>query len=126
MLYNHDLSERPALAIQRDIFIFQCLVGCRIGDYFRMTKSNIIFGAVEYIASKTKEGNPITVRVPLNAMAKNIYEKYKDDERVKLFPFISEPRYNDAIRKAFELAKLTRIVTVLNSTTREEEKRPMN
>jgi len=125
-LYKHDLSERPALAVQRDIFVFQCLIGCRIGDFYRMTKNNLIAGAVEYIASKTKEGNPVTVRVPLNAMAKEIYERYKDDDREKLFPFISEPRYNDAIRDAFALAKLTRIVTVLNSTTRVEEKRPLN
>lgn len=125
-LYKHDLSKRPPLAVQRDIFVFQCLIGCRVGDYFRMTKHNLISGAIEYIASKTKEGNPVTVRVPLNAMAKEIYERYRDDSREKLFPFISEQRYNDSIRDAFALAKLTRMVTVLNQTSRVEEKRPLN
>ena len=29
---DFDFSSRPALAVQRDIFEFQCCVGCRIGD----------------------------------------------------------------------------------------------
>lgn len=126
MLYNHDLSKRPGLAVQRDIFVFQCLIGCRVGDFFRMTKSNLISGAIEYIASKSKEGNPVTVRVPLNTMAKEIYEKYKDEDNEMLLPFISEQKYNVAIKAAFTLAGLTRVVTVLNPTTRIEEKRPLN
>ena len=43
-----------------------------------------------------------------------------------MLPFISEQKYNDAIKKIFELAEVTRIVTVINPTTREEEKRPIN
>lgn len=54
-----------------------------------MTKLNIVNGAVEYIQKKTKEGNPVTVRVPLNDKAKEILERYKDHEG-KLLPFISE------------------------------------
>lgn len=126
MLYKHDLSATPSLEVQRDIFVFQCLIGCRVGDYLQMTKHNIIGGSIEYIASKTKEGNPITVRVPMNALAREIYEKYKRESREKLFPFISEQKYNDSIKKVFELAGLTRSVTVLNSTSRKEEKRPLN
>lgn len=126
ILYMHDLSATPSLEVQRDIFVFQCLIGCRVGDYLRMTRNNVIAGSIEYIASKTKEGNPITVRVPMNAMAKEIYEKYKSDTRVRLFPFISEQKYNYSIKKVFELTGLTRIVTVLNSTTRKEEKHPLN
>ena len=41
---------------------------CRIGDFYRMTKQNLINGAIEYIPQKTKEGNPVTVRVPLNQL----------------------------------------------------------
>jgi hypothetical protein len=48
-----------------------------------------------------------------------------------LLPFINEQKYNAAIKKIFELAEVTRIVTVINPTTREEEeeeeeKRPIN
>ena len=48
-VYSKDFSFDPALEKQRDIFVFQCLVGCRISDLYRMTKRSIIDGAVEYI-----------------------------------------------------------------------------
>ncbi len=126
IIFNVDLSGNPNLETHRDIFIFQSLIGCRIGDLYRMTKKNIINGAIEYIPRKTKEGNPVTVRVPLNEKALSILEKYKDIEGDKIFPFRYEQDYNEAIKEIFALAGVTRIVTVLNPLTREEEKRPIN
>ena len=41
-----------------------------------MTKLNVVNEAIEYIPKKTKEGNPVTVRVPLNDKAKEILERY--------------------------------------------------
>lgn len=125
-LFNFDLSKRPQLAIQRDIFIFHCLIGCRIGDLYSLKKSSVINGGIEYIARKTKEGKPVTVRVPLNTTAKEILSRYPQNDGEKLLPFISEQNYNKAIREMFEIAGLTRIVTVLNPATGEEEKRPLN
>lgn len=125
-LYQTNLSHRPQLAIQRDIFVFQCLIGYRVSDLYRLTQSNVINGAVEYIARKTKEGRPVTVRVPLNSIAKEILERYTDVEDVRLFPFISEQKYNVAIKGAFLLAGLTRSVTILNPTTAEPETKPLN
>jgi integrase len=125
-LYNADLSARPQLAIQRDIFVFQCLIGCRVGDLYRFTKANVINGAIEYIARKTRDNRAITVRVPLNAIAQEILERYADYGGDKLLPFISEQKYNIAIKEAFKLAGITRIVTVRNPTTGEEEQRPIN
>lgn len=125
-LFSADFSNNPQLATQRDIFVFQCLIGCRVGDFLKMTKSNIINGAIEYIARKTKNGNPVTVRVPLNTIAREIIDRYKDFEGPGLFPFIVEQRYNDYIRLMFKRADITRIVTVLNPTTRETEQRPIN
>jgi site-specific recombinase XerD len=124
LLYSKDYSNNSQLSTQRDIFVFQCLVGCRVGDLYKMTKANIINGAIEYIPRKTKEGRPVTVRVPLNATAKEILARYPDG--VKLLPFISEQKYNIYIKEAFLLAGLTRMVTVINPLTREEEKRPLN
>ena len=40
-------------------------------------------------------------------------------------PFISEQKYNDAIKKAFELAEINRIVTILDPLTNEEVKKPL-
>ena len=92
-IFNADLSATPQLAIQRDIFIFQTLIGCRVSDLYRMTKLNVVNEAIEYIPKKTKEGNPVTVRVPLNDKAKEILERHKE-YKGKLLPFISEQKYN--------------------------------
>jgi len=48
-----DFSDDKELEIQRDIFVFQCNVGCRIGDLLRLKKRDIINEAVEYIPTKT-------------------------------------------------------------------------
>lgn len=126
IIYNHDFSSNPSLAIQRDIFVFQCLVGCRVGDLYSLKKSNVIGGAIEYIARKTQDGNPVTVRVPLNAQAKEILERYKDFDKGPLLPFIASQNYNYAIKKIFEQAGITRPVTVLNPKTRRQEQVPIN
>ena len=43
-----------------------------------------------------------------------------------LLPFITSQRYNDAIKEIFTKCGITRIVTILNPTTGEEIKRPIN
>lgn len=40
-------------------------------------------------------------------------------------PFISEQKYNDAIKKIFKLAGVDRIVTILDPLTHNEIKRPI-
>ena len=125
-IYNCDLSDAPHLDRQRDIFVFQCCIGCRVGDLVRLTKADVINGAIEYIASKTIEENQKTILVPLNKTALAILEKYKDYEGPKLLPFITQPKYNDAIKEIFTRAGITRNVTYLNPLTEREEKVPIN
>ena len=119
-----ELPQR--LTIQRDIFVFQCLIGCRVSDLWAMTKASIINDAVEYIPRKTKEGRPITVRVPLNKQAKALVDKYKDNGDPRLFPFVAQQQYNEDIKEMLTLAGITRLVTILDPTTRQEVKRPIN
>lgn len=125
-LLKFDFSETPLLAEQRDIFVFQCLIGCRVGDLVKFTKNSVISDAVEYIPRKTKEERPITLRVPLNKIAKEIVDRYAGNPGDKLLPFILEQDYNEAIKTIFALAGLTRQVTVINPLTRKEEKKPLN
>jgi integrase len=121
-----DLSSRPKLAIQRDIFVFHCCLGCRVGDLKRLTTANLIDGEIHYIAQKTKAGNPKTIKIPLNETAMAIVEKYADPNRESLLPFISDQKYNYAIKEIFTLAGITRNVVVRNSVTGEQEIRPIN
>lgn len=124
-LAEFDFSKRPGLAVQRDIFIFQCLIGCRVSDLYRLTRDSIVNGAIEYMPSKTKGKRPEVVRVPLNPKALELIKQYEETPGKSLFPFISFQRYNDAIKEMVKLAGINRIVTILNPTTGRDEKRPI-
>jgi site-specific recombinase XerD len=117
-LFNAKI-ENESLARVRDIFVFQCLVGCRVGDLTHLKKSNIIDGCIEYIASKTKDDKTRVARIPLTEKAKAILAKY-DLPDGAILPFISDQKYNEGIKKLFKLdsVKLTRIVTVADPKTR--------
>ena len=157
-IYETDLSYDTRLEQQRDIFIFQCLIGCRISDLYSMRRSNIITEktskgdrkCISYIPRKTKDGNPITVHVPLNATALEILKKYdymknevlvdnrysreniskaiKDKTQTSisdapLFPLIAQQRYNEYIKEVFKACGITRVVSVINPTTGEIEQK---
>lgn len=125
-LYRCNLGRHPALAAQRDIFVFQCLVGCRAGDLLKLKKGDIVDGVLTYIPRKTRDDRPVVVRVPLNKTAEEIVTRYADFAGDRLLPFISAQKYNDAIKRAFLAARLRRPVAVLDPVTREEVKRPLN
>ena len=121
-----------ALEVQRDIFTFQCLVGCRVSDLTKLTLSNIHNGILIYVPHKTKdEGEQALIaRVPLNEKAQELVDKYQTEEwkdnKGRLFPFISDQKYNEAIKKILTIANVTRNVDVRNSLTGEIEKVPIN
>ncbi len=125
-IYAADLSDTPHLAIQRDIFVFQCNIGCRIGDLLRLKKRDVINGAIEYIPTKTIKENARTVVVPLNSVAQEIVDRYADYPGDKLLPFESSERFNDNIKIIFEKAEVTYLVTELDTVTRTEKKVPIN
>lgn len=126
-LADFDFSHNKHLDTQRDIFIFQCCIGCRVGDMMKMTPANVINGGVEYIASKTAEERPETIRVPLSDRAQLIIDKHREEVKDgRLLPFISQQKYNEAIKEIFEAAGITRLVTRLNPTTGIEEQVPIN
>ena len=125
-IYAADFSDNPSLETQRDIFVFQCNVGCRVGDMMRLTKRDVINGSIEYIPNKTIKENAKTVVVPLNTMAKAILDKYKDLPGEQLLPFIASQNYNSAIKDIVKKAGITRLVTTLDPLTRKEVKRPIN
>ena len=90
-----------------------------------MTKRSIIDGAVEYMPRKTKDGNPVVVRVPLLTATKEILDKYKDLPGDAILPLVSQQKYNVAIKKILQHAGITRSVLWLNPTTGEPEVRPI-
>ncbi len=117
-LYNAEISEER-LARVRDLFVFQCLIGCRVGDMLKLKKSNIINGSIQYIAGKTKDERPKVAVIPLTDKAKAILAKY-NFENGDLLPYLSDQKYNEYVKLVFkhENVKLTRLVTVIDPKTR--------
>lgn len=114
---------------QRDIFVFHCLIGCRVGDLLNMTEEYIYDGILVYTPKKTKDesSESVQARVPLHQKALSLIEKYRGvDPKGRLFPFISPQRYNDAIKVIFKMAGVTRMVEVRNARTGENELKPIN
>lgn len=125
-LYHYDFSSRPKLAIQRDIFVLQSNLGMRVGDFYSLTTANLVNDAIEYIPGKTLHDTGEVVRVPLTDRAKEIINRYSSTaNEFSLMPFISEQKYNVAIKEMLKLAGINRIITVLNPKTRQEEKHPI-
>ena len=122
-LFEADFSSRPELAVQRDIFVFQSLVGCRIGDLRRLKRSNIVNGEyLQYVAGKTKNKNGKIVTVPLHPTAKIILERYSYLGDDRLLPFDSDQRYNTMIKEMFKaLPEIDHVVTILDPVTRLEK-----
>lgn len=125
---DFDFSGNKHLETQRDIFVFHCMVGCRVGDLMKLTSKNIYDNILIYTPHKTKDdGNNGQARVPLLTKALELIEKYKGfDPEGRLFPFISPQKYNDAIKTIFTRVGITRFVEVRNAKTGEDEIRPIN
>lgn len=131
---DYDLSGKPHLERQRDIFIFQCLIGCRVKDLLKMTPNNVVNGQIEFIARKTQKNEPVTLEVPLNPRAMAILDKYRNMDLSAyrseknpnpLLPFISEQKYNDAIKEVFRACGIDRMVTKLDSVSGEQIQKPL-
>lgn len=120
-----DLSAEPHLAVFRDMFVFQCFVGCRFGDLIALAPENVVDGVLQYIPTKTRNHNARTVRVPLTERALHIYEQFKDKGTMALFPRYGVAEFNKGIRKVMTIAGLDRKVTVINPLTRQQEMHPI-
>lgn len=118
----HNFGRQSNLARQRDVFVFQCNTGCRVGDLIRLRKTDVVNNQITYIPQKTRAGNPQTVTVPLNQTARNIVRRYSSDGCEELLPFISPQKYNAAIKQILEKAGITRVVTVLDPLSRMDKK----
>lgn len=124
-LYEATMSTER-LAKQRDIFVFQCLIGCRVGDLMRLTWDNVIGNKLQYIPAKTCKNNPKTLFVPMHPIAVEILNKYKEDGKKRLLPFVCQQQYNEDIKAMLTEAGITRIVVVRDSKTGKEIAKPIN
>lgn len=111
---------------QRDIFVFQCHTGCRVSDLYALTQANIKDGWLIYAPQKTKNETGIVVEVPLSPAALAIVEKYRGaDLKGRLFPFISDVKYNVAIRSILKQIGIDRPVMWRDPKTGNSRPRPL-
>lgn len=125
---DFDLSSAPLIVQQqRDIFVFHCLIGCRVSDLYTLTSDNIQDGMLRYSPRKTEDKTGMIARVPLTDRALSILEKYEGvDRKGRLLPFIAEQKYNDYIKQIFVLCGITRKIVWRNPTTGKGEMRPIS
>lgn len=136
-LYDAELGDNPGLALIRDIFVFHCYIGCRVGDLYKLTRENVKDGFVEYIPQKTKKCRARTVRVPLHEKAARILERYSGgsvsgipavrmkDTRDRLLPFRPVARYNAGIKELLKHCGIDRMVTILDTHGYETVQKPL-
>jgi len=125
LLYNFD-PKIDRLRVVRDMFVLHCFIGARVNDFIRLKKEHIKNGGIEYYENKKLKQQGKLIRVPLSETAKAILLKYKEQDDDRLFPFISEQKYNLYLKELFVLAKLNRNVTVLDHHTKKETTKPLN
>lgn len=114
ILYDADLRGNPKLSVIRDIFVFHCYIGCRVGDLYRLTRDNIKDRFLEYMPQKTKKCQAKIVRMPLHEKALKILERY-DADADRLFPFKPIHTYNLGIRELLKHCGIDRMVTILDT-----------
>ena len=115
--------KNERLARVRDLFVLQCMLGCRVSDFIRLKKENIINDTIQYIPGKTKDKNKKMCEIPLTDKAKSIMNKYNAGDYI--MPFISGQRYNDYLKELFKEVGLTRSVVRLNPVSKETEIVPL-
>ena len=130
-VYYTDLTKHPGLSLYRDMFMFQCLVGCRVSDLYAFTTRNITEdGFIEYLPQKTREnaveGAPSSFcRVPLNDKAKEIIERNMDKRSGRLFPYRNKNMYAYGIKMLLLLCEIDRMVTARDPDTKEFTRYPL-
>ena len=121
-LYRADFSHDPQLSTQRDIFVLQTFIGCRVSEYYSLEKSSYWDEAIHYVANKTIKRTGQSVVVPIvNEIPREILKRYEDIPGDRLMPFISEQKYRDYIKEMIRLSGIDRKVMSLNKYTLQQE-----
>lgn len=123
-VFHADLSHKPELEVYRDLFMFQSMVGCRVGDMFSFTHDNIDGDILQYLPHKTMRKRPQTVSVPLTSKAMEILRRYEGRQDT-LLPTRQVCQYNNGIRAVLRECGINRMVTILDTVTGQEVKKPI-
>jgi len=109
-IYNLPLVEGSPLDQTRDFFIFQCYTALRYSDLKRLRPENILKSDDDtYILRLLTEKDDDDVSYPLAKRAVEIFKKYacRIYDGGRLFPVLSNQKYNEHLKELGKEAKLT-------------------
>lgn len=111
--------DNPKLRRVRDIFSFGCFTGLRFSDIVNLKQDNVFNDIIEINTIKTNT----KTRIPLNKYSSSIYERYKSDETVSLFPRISNQKMNEYLKGLGKMAGINEPVQIIHySGTKRTDK----
>lgn len=120
-----NLVNTPRLEYHRNKFIFQCHVGCRLGDLNLFTWDHINGNFLEYIPHKNLlRGRTTLIRVPLTEQAKEILMDTDPDAHY-LFHNYEDEIYRLDIKEILRKAGVDREVMIYNSVQETSEKKKL-
>ena len=104
---EYNLSDKPRLERVRDWFIVSCLTSLRFSDFSKITPHNIVtIDGDKYLHTWTDKTNQ-EVHIPITERLLPILEKYNFTA-----PKITNQKFNEYIKEAAEVAKMTENVIV--------------
>lgn len=131
-LYADEFAKIRAAAVPedmkecKDMFLLQCALGCRIGDFAELKMQNISispagFAYIHYLPQKTKDGaaNFEEIKTPLVLFALDIVKR--TELHYKLRTQRERMRYNKGIQELLKFCGIDRECTIYNEETGQNE-----
>lgn len=115
----------------KDAFILHCAIGCRVGDFQKMTMDNVAVSPegipyIHYLPQKTKntQGDNHEVETPLMQSALEIIKKTGFNLPILRYPS-GKSGYNKKIKQLLEVAGIDRKVAVFDEAAGENKYLPL-
>lgn len=110
-LENHNFSQ-PRLQQVVDMFIFCCYTGLAYNEMSKLEHKHIekSFDGNDWI-KMVRDKTERTIAVPLLQKPIQIIEKYKNDEQTKVFPKISNQKFNSYLKEIADIVGVEKNLT---------------
>ena len=104
--------SQPRLQQVKDWFIFSCYTGLAYNELSRLSKKHIIKGFdgelwIEMVREKTQKN----ISVPLLPKAKQLIDKYPDDNSEVVFDICTNQRYNSYLKEIASILGISKRLT---------------